>query len=124
LTTPVSPGTFVMCWPGVGCAVEEAPVTDPSSAPAIRQWSEDEVCTIVLAAVADLAPAQDGPIEPGARLVEDLGYHSLALLELAFALEDEFDLEQIDEATARKVTTVQAVLDLVLERLRDAEALS
>jgi acyl carrier protein len=38
-----------------------------------------------------------------ALLVEDLEYHSLALLEIASALEDEFDLRPIDEKTARQM---------------------
>lgn len=42
-------------------------------------------------------------------------------MEVAFALEDEFDLEPIDEETARKITTVGNVQDLVLEKLAERD---
>lgn len=69
--------------------------------------------------IIELAPG--GGAQPdGARLVEDLGYHSLALLELAFALEDEFDLQPIDEPTARKIHTVEEVLNHVTAEFKAA----
>jgi acyl carrier protein len=71
--------------------------------------------------VSQLAPANVDGLTPDARLIEDLGYHSLALLELAFALEDEFSLPPLDEQTARKIRTVRDVEDLVAERLSAAE---
>ena len=67
--------------------------------------------------ITDLAPKAGKPV-PEARLVEDMGCHSLALLELAFSLEDEFDLATIDEATARTIVTVADVERHVLEELR------
>lgn len=51
-------------------------------------------------------------------LVEDLGYHSLALLELGFTMEDEFDLPPIDQAQVQHIRTVEEVEDLVLDLLR------
>jgi acyl carrier protein len=57
-----------------------------------------------------------------ARLVDDLQYHSLALLELAFTLEDEFDLEPIDEKTAQQIVTMGDVEDYVIGKLREAAA--
>lgn len=68
--------------------------------------------------VLELAPATDESATPDSRLVEDLGFHSLALLELAFSLEDEFDLTPIDEETAREITTVGAVQDHVIAEMR------
>jgi acyl carrier protein len=84
--------------------------------------TEEQIRESVLTIVVDMAPNSEGAKGPDTRLVEDLGYHSLALLELAFALEDEFDLEPIDEETARKITTIGAVQDAVIERIgrRDA----
>jgi acyl carrier protein len=69
--------------------------------------------TIIRRFVSEFAPADIDGITPGSRLVEDLGYHSLALLELAFAIEDEFDLPPMDEETAQNFRTVQDVEDLV-----------
>ncbi len=71
--------------------------------------------------VSQLAPVNIDGLTAEARLIEDLGYHSLALLELAFALEDEFGLPPLDEETARKIRTVRDVEDLVAQRLSTAE---
>jgi len=88
-------------------------------APATQQRSEDDVRAAVLAVIIDMAPKQGAEMASDTKLVEDLGYHSLALMEVAFTIEDEFDLDPIDEETARTITTVGAVQDLVLARLRD-----
>jgi acyl carrier protein len=40
------------------------------------------------------------------RLVEDLGYDSLTLIELAVAIEDRFDLPAITEEEAMRIKTV------------------
>ena len=44
---------------------------------------------------------------------EDLGADSLDLVELMMALEEEFDVGEIDEETARKLKTVGDVVDLI-----------
>jgi acyl carrier protein len=77
----------------------------------------EDVRASVRAMVIELAPHRDEAAGPEAGLVEVLGYHSLALLELAFTLEDEFDLAPIEEATARRITTIRAVQDHVIEQL-------
>jgi acyl carrier protein len=87
-----------------------------------QERTEAQIRESVLAIVLDLAPNADGAHGPDTRLVEDLGYHSLALLELAFALEDEFDLEPIDEATARQITSVGLVQDTVIKRIQERDA--
>lgn len=63
--------------------------------------------------VSEFAPTNSDGLTSDSRLVEDLGYHSLALLELAFALEDEFNLPPMDEETAQNIRTVQDVEDLI-----------
>ncbi|QWF84787.1 acyl carrier protein [Amycolatopsis sp. CA-230715] len=93
-------------------------MTEPA---ATTDWTDEDVRGIVLTIIKDLAPDSDTELTPGTTLVEDLGYHSLALMEVAFALEDEFDLEPIDEETARKITTVGNVQDLVLEKLAERD---
>jgi acyl carrier protein len=70
--------------------------------------------------VKELAPNPQATTLEHARLTEDMEYHSLALLELAFALEDEFDLPPMDEATARKISTVQDVQNHVVGVLQAA----
>lgn len=44
---------------------------------------------------------------------EDLGADSLDLVELMMALEEEFDVGEIEEETARKLKTVGDVVDLI-----------
>ncbi|MBZ4497912.1 acyl carrier protein [Dermacoccus sp. Tok2021] len=79
----------------------------------------DEVRETVLAIIEQLAPERER-FEAGTnmRLVEDLGFHSLALLEMAFAIEDDFDLPPIDEETGRGIQTTDQVLDYVLGQLQ------
>jgi acyl carrier protein len=77
------------------------------------------VCLLIGRIVRELAPNPDAGEGSGVKLVEELEYTSLALLELAFTLEDEFELPPIDEDTARKITTVGAVQLHVIEGLRE-----
>ena len=58
-------------------------------------------------------------IHDDSRLIEDLGYNSLAGVELIFALEDDFDLPPIDEEAARKFRTAKAVEDYIVAQLRN-----
>jgi acyl carrier protein len=86
---------------------------------AVQGRSEEQVRDYVAEIIMELAPNPDERDSDAAlRLVEDLGFHSLALLELAFTLEDEFDLPPIDEATARQITTVGKIADHVVTALR------
>jgi acyl carrier protein len=62
----------------------------------------------------ELAPTNPTSVNADDRLVEDLGFHSLVFVELAFALEDAFDLEPIDEERAEGIVTVEDVEALVL----------
>lgn len=88
----------------------------PVSSWAVENRSEEEVRQVIQSLILELAPNPDG-ISAGDRLVEDLEYHSLALMELAFSLEDEFNLEAIDEETARGIRTVGDVKDHVVSEL-------
>jgi acyl carrier protein len=86
--------------------------------------TEGELRQSVRAVIIELSPNPDGQSAENPRLVDDLEYHSLALLELAFALEDEYELNPIDEKTARKIQTVKDVEDHVVDELRTARRLS
>ena len=94
-------------------------MTEPAVA---EEQTEADIRQTVLSVILEMAPNPDGGTEPATALVDDLGYHSLALMEVAFALEDEFDLDPIDEASARKITTVGAVQDYVVTKLADRDA--
>ena len=57
--------------------------------------------------VLELAPNKDvTDANPEMSLVDDLNFHSLALLELAFTLEDEFSLDPISEEAVLNIVTV------------------
>ena len=79
--------------------------------------SEAEVRSLIRQIVGELAPTQGVEVESQHALVGDHGYHSLALLELAFTLEDEFGLPPIDEETAREIELVVDVENHVVEGL-------
>jgi acyl carrier protein len=89
-------------------------MTESAVSAAMAGRSEADVRGTVRAMVIELSPARDESAGPDTHLVDGLGYHSLSLVELAFTLEDEFDLPPIDEPTARSITTVRAVEDHVV----------
>jgi acyl carrier protein len=64
--------------------------------------------------VGEMSPLGAREARPGDRLVEDLGYDSVALLELALSLEVEFGLKEIEEDEAVDLRTVGDITDLVL----------
>nr|WP_228531831.1 acyl carrier protein [Micromonospora sp. ANENR4] len=73
-----------------------------------------------------MAPNPEKGDQDEVLLVEDLEYHSLALLELAFALEDEFDLPPIDEQSVQNIRTAADIENHVVRQLesKDAEPLA
>jgi len=84
------------------------------------QQSEQEVRDAIVSIIRQVAPEPgdyDGSAD--ARLVDTLGFHSLALLELAFAIEDDFDLPPIDEETGRGIATTEDVIGYVVRQLRE-----
>jgi acyl carrier protein len=88
------------------------------------QRSEQEMRAVIRNLVRELAPQPDGWSAENPRLVEDLGYHSLALLELAFTLEDEFGLEPIDQETAKTIVTALAIEEFVMQRVSPGPAMA
>ena len=68
--------------------------------------------------ILQVAPNPDGVQAGETHLVDHLEYHSLALLELGFTLEDEFDLPPLDQSQVQDITTVEEVEDLVLRLLK------
>jgi acyl carrier protein len=90
--------------------------------------ADADIRTRVRSIIVQVAPNPDGVQAAGeTKLVDHLEYHSLALLELGFTLEDEFDLPPIDQSQVQDITTVEEVEDLVLGLLRsgtDEDALT
>jgi acyl carrier protein len=83
--------------------------------------ADTDVRAKVRSIILQVAPSPDGAQESGTQLVEDLEYHSLALLELGFTLEDEFDLPPLDQSQVQDIRTVEEVEDLVLQLLRSRD---
>lgn len=88
--------------------------------------SEADVRALVRDIVREMAPNPAGADDAGDEvpLVDTLEYTSLALLELAFTLEDEFELPPIDEETARRIVTILDVQQHVVDGLRKQGALA
>ena len=84
----------------------------------MSQYTEEDVRQTIYSIVIDMAPEQGRVGQEELVLVDDLGYHSLALLELAFALEDEYGLPPIDQENAQCIRTLADVQDYVLSQLR------
>lgn len=78
------------------------------------QPADQDVRSRVQSIIIQIAPNPAGVQVGETQLVEHLEYHSLALLELGFTLEDEFGLPPIDQAQVQDITTVEQVEDLVL----------
>lgn len=75
--------------------------------------SYDDIAARVRELVGSLVPAGARQVGPADRLVEDLGFDSVAVLELALALEVEFDLEEIDENQTVDLSTVGDIETLI-----------
>ncbi|HTB49617.1 MAG TPA: hypothetical protein VK701_01445 [Solirubrobacteraceae bacterium] len=82
-------------------------------------FNEEDVCILIGRIVRELAPNPESGEGNQVKLVDQLEYTSLALLELAFTLEDEFELPPIDEDTARKIITIADVETHVVDGLRE-----
>jgi acyl carrier protein len=83
--------------------------------------SDIEVRARVRAIITELAPEKNPPAVENPRMLEDLAYHSLAMVELAFALEDEFELPPMDdESVNENIRTVSDVEDYVVSLVREA----
>lgn len=85
--------------------------------------TEQELRARARAIILQLAPAAGAPDSPDAHLIEDLAYHSLALFELAFALEDELNIPPIEQAAAATIRTVGDLEDHIVRVVREAEAI-
>src|SRR5699024_3588004 len=97
---------------------EPHPEHDPDRHP---DTAGEAVREEVLALVRAMAPETDGPLGDADRLVDDLGYQSLRLVELTMALEETCDLPPFDRADLTGVATVGDVLALI-DRHRGADS--
>jgi acyl carrier protein len=80
--------------------------------------AEEAIRLTVREIVFSMAPEPPADGHRDLDLVDDLAYHSLALLEMAFALEDEFLLPPIDQESAQEIHTVADVENYIITELR------
>ena len=81
--------------------------------------SDNHVDDLIKQLIIDLCPGSAENITEKSHLANDLGYHSLALVELAFAIEDKFDLEPIDQVTAKGIQTVGDIVNYVTSQIAE-----
>jgi acyl carrier protein len=85
----------------------------------MEKRSEQEVRGIVRDLILELAPNPAAAEEfSDPHLLDQLEFNSLALLEVAFTLEDEFELEPIDRETAERIHTINDIAGHVVDELR------
>jgi len=78
---------------------------------------EKEIREKVKKVVAEKLAVSEDKITDEARYVEDLGADSLALVDIAMALEDEFGMKIPDE-DIEKITTVGNTIEYIKEHLK------
>ena len=84
--------------------------------------SAADVQMVVLAMIREYLPKpSDAPISDGQRLVEDLGYDSLAVAEVVFAFEDLFGL-RIETSEIMRIDTVGSLRGFIEKKLGSAGA--
>jgi acyl carrier protein len=72
--------------------------------------------------IVQLAPVTGVDVTESSELGVDLGYDSLRLMELATALEDRFELDEITEDDAAEADTVGEVEELLLRLFSEQHA--
>jgi acyl carrier protein len=77
----------------------------------------DLVPVVVCQVVRLVAPDRPAQVGIDQELVTDLGFHSLALAELGFTLEDLFGLDAITPERAMAMSRVGDIVDLITDAL-------
>lgn len=77
--------------------------------------SQAEITEKVRNLIGEMCPLGAREARSEQRLVEDLGYDSVSFLELALALESEFELFTIDEEQAASLVTVGDIETLMTQ---------
>ena len=81
----------------------------------------DDVPDLLGALILLIAPVRAARAEPGQRLIGDLGYHSLAMAELGFTIEDLFRVESLSPETAMTIERVEDIVQLVGKHVAEGE---
>ncbi|WP_432248433.1 acyl carrier protein [Streptomyces sanyensis] len=82
----------------------------------------EAVSPVVCGMVRLIAPRKLDAVEPGHRLIGDLGFHSLVLAELGYNLEDLYGLRTLTPEEAMKLERVSDVIAFVAEEIAAGRA--
>jgi acyl carrier protein len=82
----------------------------------------DQVTAVIREVVRLIAPVRAAAVTDEHQLINDLGFHSLALAELGFTLEDLFSLDAVTPEQAMSLSTVGDISALISKAVADNEA--
>lgn len=75
---------------------------------------DHDILERVRAIIVDKLPSVHAEqVRAESRFVEDLGASSIDVVELMMGIEDSFDLDEISEEEAERISTVQDVVDYI-----------
>ena len=69
----------------------------------------DKVCEVL----TDVFSCDESSITTDTRFIEDLGADSVDVVEIAYALEEEFELDPIPDDELKKISTVGDIVDYI-----------
>lgn len=90
-------------------------MTLPSNTQSPSSPAVEEVPRVVQVIVGLVAPSIGADVGPDRHLIGDLGFHSLALAELGFTLEDLFGLDAVTPEQAMSLQTVGEITAVIQE---------
>lgn len=80
----------------------------------------EQIAARVREIVGDLCPLGEREAQSDDEIIADLGYDSMAMVELSLVLESEFNLEPMDDDQAVDLVTVGDVEELVVQMVQTA----
>ena len=86
-----------------------------------KSRSADETRATVRKIIASVSPVTHQEVRSDDHLISDLGYHSLAAVELTVALNEELNIPLVEAMALQEVETVGDVEDLVLELMESSD---
>ncbi len=76
--------------------------------------TRDEIFAKIQGLVVDQLQVEPGEVTMQATIQEDLGADSIEVVELIMIMEQEFDLPEIPDSEAEKMSTIGHVVDYIL----------
>ncbi len=75
--------------------------------------TREEILAKIQSLVVDQLQVESSEVTPQSSIQEDLGADSIEVVELIMILEQEFDLPEIPDSEAEKMTTIGDVVDYI-----------